>query len=228
MFSAAHDLSRVARAYSRTVKTTYAVKWREPDGQTYVGRLALGPRTLRLEGRGLDGLAVDRQIGYEEVQGLRLGSHGADRLDGRPALVIERADGPYLVTSAGMGAGIVQELVDRLAGLRLAAPRRATVVVPLKEGVVDRVRELVAHGPPFDPAETALTRHQLLLTPQEAIFVFEAKTEDGLAALLGQLDIWAAAVAWRDFVGGPPRLAEIAYAWERPEPRVVPAVGLGS
>jgi hypothetical protein len=209
------------------VKTTYAVKWREPDGQTYLGRLALGPRTLRLEGRGSGGPAVNRQIGYEEVQGLRLGSHGPDRLDGRPALVFERADGPYLVTSAGMSAGIVQELVDRLAGLRLAAPLRATVVVPLKEDAVDSVRELVAHGPPFDPAETALTRHQLLLTPQEAIFVFEAETEQGLAALLGQLDIWAAAVAWRDLVGGPPRLAEVAYAWERLEPRVVPAVGLG-
>ena len=209
------------------MKTTYAVKWREPDGQTYVGRLALGPRTLRFEGRGPDGPAVDRQIGYEELQGLRLGNHGPDRLDGRPALVVDRADGPYLVTSAGMSAGIVQELVDRLAGLRLAAPRRATVVVPLKEGAVDRVRELVADGPPFDPAETALTRHQLLLTPQEAIFVFEAKTEDGLAALLGQLDIWAAAVAWRDLVGGLPRLAEIAYAWERPEPQVAPAGSLG-
>jgi hypothetical protein len=218
---------RSARAYFWTVKTTYAVKWREPDGQTYVGRLALGPRTLRLEGRGTDGPAVDRQIGYEEVQGLRLGSHAADRLDGRPALVVDRAEGPWLVTSAGMGAGIVSELVDRLAGLRLDTPRRATVVLPLKAGAVDRVRELVAQGPPFDPAETALTRHQLLLTPQEAIFVFEAKTEDGLAALLGQLDVWAAAVAWRDLVDGPPRLAEIAYAWERPEPRFVPAVGLG-
>jgi hypothetical protein len=209
------------------VKTTYAVKWREPDGQTYVGRLALGPRTLRLEGRRPDGPAVDRQIGYEEVQGLRLGSHGPDRLDGRPALVVDRADGPYFVTGAGMSAGIVQELVDRLARLRLAAPQRATVVLPLKEGAVDRVRELVAHGPPFDPAETALTRHKLLLTPQEAIFVFEADTDEGLTALLSQLEVWAAAVAWRDLVAGPPRLADVAYAWERPEPSVVPAVGLG-
>jgi hypothetical protein len=102
------------------VKTTYAVKWREPDGQTYLGRLAFGGRALRLEGREPDGPAVDRQIGYEEVQGLRVGSHGPERLDGRPTLVVERADGPYLVTSAGIGAGIVQELVDRLAELRLA------------------------------------------------------------------------------------------------------------
>ena len=105
--------------------TTYAVKWREPDGQTFVGRLALGPRTLRLVGRrpGAEGPTVDRQIGYSELQGLRIGSRGADRLDGRPALVVERADGPYLVADAGMGAPIVQELVERLADLRLAAPR---------------------------------------------------------------------------------------------------------
>jgi len=128
------------------MKTTYAVKWREPDGQTYLGSLALGARTLRFEGRGLDGPVVDRQIGYGEVWALRLASRSADRLDGRPALVFERADGRYLITSAGMGAGIVQEVVDRLAELRRAAPRRATVVVPLKEGVIDRVRGLVAQG----------------------------------------------------------------------------------
>lgn len=209
------------------MKVTYAVKWGEPDGRTFLGRLAFGPRTLRLEGREPDGPVVDRQIAYEEVQGLRVSSHGPDRLDGRPTLVVDRADGPYLVTSAGMGAGIVQELVERLADLRLATPRRATVVVPLKDGALDRVRELVAHGPPFDPAETSLTRHQLLLTEQEAIFVFETETEQGLAELMGQLDLWAAAVAWSDLVAGPPRLADVAYGWERPEPRAAPATGLG-
>ena len=125
-----------------------------------------------------------------------------------------------------MGAGIVQELLDRLAELRLATPARATVVVPLKEGALDRVKELVTQGPPFDPAETVLTRHQLLLTPQEAIFVFEAPT-DTASRRSHEFDIWAAAVAWQDLVDGSPRLAEVAYAWERPEPRVVPAVGLG-
>jgi hypothetical protein len=96
------------------------VKWREPDGRTYVGRLALGPRTLHLEGRGPQGPVVERQIGYDEVQGLRTAGRGPDRLDGRPTLVVERAAGAYLLTSAGMGAGIVQELVDRLGELRLA------------------------------------------------------------------------------------------------------------
>ena len=209
------------------MKTTYAVKWREPDGQTYLGRLALGMRTLDLEGRQRDGPAINRQIGYEEIQGLRIGSRSADRLDGQPALVVERANGRYLVTSAGMGAGIVQEVAGRLADFRAAARRRATVVVPLKTGALTGVRELIAQGPPFDPARTALTQHQLLLTEQEAIFVFETRSEEGLAELLGQLDILAAAAAWRNLVAGPPRLAAVAYAWERPEPRIVPAVGLG-
>lgn len=206
--------------------TTYAVKWREPDGQTFVGRLALGPRALRLVGRrrGADGAPVERQFGYDELRELRVGSRGDDRLDGRPALVVERADGPYLVTDAGIGAPIVQELVARLADLRSGAPRRATVVVPLREGSLERVRELVADGPPFDPAETPLLRHELLLTPGEAIFVFEAATEEGLGLLLGRLDLIAAAAAWADVVAGPPRLATAVYAWERPE---LPGVGLG-
>jgi hypothetical protein len=126
-----------------------------------------------------------------------------------------------------MSAGILQELIDRLARLRLAAPRRATVVLPLKEGALERVRELVAQGPPFDPADTFLTGHQLLLTPEAAIFVFEADSDEGLTALLSQLEVGVEAVAWRELVAGPPRLAEMAYAWERPEPRVVPAVGPG-
>ena len=204
---------------------TYAVKWREPDGQTFIGRLVLGPRTLRLDGRrrGVEEPAVNRQFGYEELRSLRIGNRGADRLDGRPALVVERPEGAYLIADAGMGAPIVQELVDRLVELRLAAPRKATVVVPLKPGAMERVRELIAQGPPFDPAETPLTRHELLLTTEEAIFVFEAENEDGVRALLNQLDIWAAAAAWGELVAGPPRLAAIAYAWERDDPYLAPA-----
>ncbi|MEY2517304.1 MAG: hypothetical protein QOJ89_4662, partial [bacterium] len=33
------------------MKTSYAVKWREPDGKTYLGRLEFGPKALVLEGR---------------------------------------------------------------------------------------------------------------------------------------------------------------------------------
>ncbi len=184
------------------MKTSYAVKWREPDGQTYVGRLELGRRALHLVGD-TGGAGVDRQIGYEELEGLHIGHDAGERLDGRRALVIERPHGAYHLTSTVFEAGILHELVDRLAELSLTAPRRATVVVPLKEEALARVRELAAGGPPFDPNGTQLTRHQLLLTAKEAIFVFETADEHGLQALLEGVDVWAAASAWRDLIAGP-------------------------
>ena len=60
-----------------------------------------------------------RQFGYEELRGVGTGGRGVDRLDGRPTVVFVLTEGPYLITGAGMGAPIVQELADRLAGLRL-------------------------------------------------------------------------------------------------------------
>src|SRR2546421_11893458 len=68
-------------AYPRPMRTSYAVKWREPDGQTYIGRLELGPRAIHLVGDGDRG-SVERQIGYEELQGLRIGHDVGERLDG--------------------------------------------------------------------------------------------------------------------------------------------------
>ena len=222
---AATDSRRRDGAYRPVTVTTYAVKWREPDGQTFVGRLALGRRALLLDGRrrGATGPPVERRFGYDDLRWLRIGSSGADRLDGRPAVVVERSDGRYLVADAGMGAPIVQELVERLSDLRLSAALRAIVVVPLQDGALGRVRELVSHGPPFDPAETGLTRHELLLTPNEAIFVFEAESEEGLGLFLSGLDLSAAA-AWGELVAGPPRLAECAFSWERSD---LSGVGLG-
>lgn len=207
------------------METSYAVKWREPDGSTYVGRLALGPKAMHLEAPTAGG--TTREIGYEEIEGFRIGRSQVDRLDDHPTLVFDRSDGSYAFTSTAMEAGILQEIIGRLASLSLAPPRRATVVLPLADGAVERVREVVAQGPPFDPAETSLVRHQLLLTPREAIFTFETDTDEGLSTLLSQLDLWAAAATWRELVAGPPRLAEVAYAWERPEPPLVPKVGLG-
>ena len=105
--------------------TTYAVKWREPSGQTFIGRLAFGARTLRLDGRrsGANEPPVYRHLRYDELQSLRIGSRGADRLDGRPALVVEWLEGAYLFAGAGQGAPIVQELVDRLVDFAIGRTR---------------------------------------------------------------------------------------------------------
>jgi hypothetical protein len=102
--------------------TSYAIKWREPDGGAYVGRLELGPRALHLlADTPAHGDPVDRRIAYEDLSGLRIGHSPEERVDGRRALVIERAQGAYHLTSTLSEAGILHELVDRLAVLSLAA-----------------------------------------------------------------------------------------------------------
>jgi hypothetical protein len=207
------------------MKTSYAVKWREPDGRTFLGRLEFAPKALILEGRNGSAGSIRRTIDFDELRSFRIGRQEGDRLNGQLTVVVERPGGDFLIASTVIHAGVLQELVQRLAELRLSSPRRATVIVPLKEGVLERARQLADKGPPFDPVETLLTRHQLLLTPAEAIFVFEAESETALEALLGQIDLWAAAAAWRDIVDGPPRLAELVYAWERP--LQLSGVGLG-
>ncbi|HEX6762127.1 MAG TPA: hypothetical protein VF094_04940 [Gaiellaceae bacterium] len=106
-----------------------------------------------------------------------------------------------------------------------ATQHRLTVVVPLRPGAETAARALAAEGPPFDPGELPLERHELLLSPGEAIFVFEARTREALESVLDALDVWTAADTWRDLVAAPPRPATVAYSWRR-EPHL-DAVGLG-
>jgi hypothetical protein len=103
------------------MKTSYAVKWRESSGHTFLGRLDFGPTALVLEGRDGAADAILRTIEFEELDGFHLAQTSGDRLDGKPTLVVERAGGDVLVTSAVMHAGVLQELVHRLSSLRLVA-----------------------------------------------------------------------------------------------------------
>jgi len=93
---------------------------------------------------------------------------------------------------------------------------RAVVVLPLVEGAANRASELLRGGPPFDPDEVGLGRHQAFLTESEAIFLFEGECAEAADKLLSGDRLWSAAKAWKDLVAGPPRLAEDAYSWSRP------------
>jgi hypothetical protein len=103
------------------METSYAVKWREASGHLFLGRLDLGPTALILEGRDGAEDAVIRTIDYEELDGFHLAQSTGERLDGKPTLVVERARGDVLVTTAVVHAGLLQELVHRLSELRLLA-----------------------------------------------------------------------------------------------------------
>jgi hypothetical protein len=76
---------------------------------------------------------------------------------------------------------------------------------------------LLEVGPPFDPERTpGLDRHEVFLTPHEAVFVFESPLgAEALEPLLAAPELWHAAAAWAEHLAGPPRIAENVYAWTR-------------
>jgi hypothetical protein len=91
------------------------------------------------------------------------------------------------------------------------------VVVPLKPGAADRVRELLAEGPPFELEDTAFHRHAVHVTDREAIFVFEGTAESTTLVLPAEDPaLLEAAAAWREVIAEKPRIARLAFSWERP------------
>jgi hypothetical protein len=95
--------------------------------------------------------------------------------------------------------------------------KRVLVVAPLREDAQTTVRLLIQDGPPFDLTGTGLERHEVFLTDREAVFVFEGDDPRvAVERLLGEATVWRAAVAWRECLAGRPRIAEQAFAWDRP------------
>jgi hypothetical protein len=92
------------------------------------------------------------------------------------------------------------------------------VVLPIKPGARDRARDLLRRGPPFDPHEACLERHQAFVTEDEAVFLFEADAREAVERLADDAALWQAVDGWTELVAGPPRLAEGVYSWVRPHP----------
>jgi hypothetical protein len=201
------------------MSTSYAVTWQMADEASHSGRLELQPRALVFEGTNGDG-AGSETIPYGDVARVRIARSPEDRLSGRQTLVLERRSGDRIRIASVGHPGIITELAERLASPDLgddSTTTRAVVVLPLVEGAADRVAELLRGGPPFDPEEVGLGRHQVFVTESEAIFLFEAASSQAADQLLSDDRLWAAAAAWKDVVAGPPRLAEDAYSWWRPK-----------
>jgi hypothetical protein len=198
------------------MQRSYGVVWREGPSKLTSGKLELLPRSLRLEGR-------DRRqdIPYAGLSGVHVGRAAAERVNGSPSLVLERIGHLPITIATVAQSSLVGEIAERLAALQLGpgAPPTMTLVVPLKPGVRDAVRRLLAQGPPFDIDQIPeLERHSVYLTDSEAIFVFEsASGVDAIAAMLSKPEFWQAAGNWQEFLTGPPRFAESVYSWARGE-----------
>lgn len=107
-------------------------------------------------------------------------------------------------------------MTPRAAGGTMRGMSTIAVVAPLKYGAQAEARALIAAGPPFDPDRTPLVRHEVFLTGDEVVFVFEGPdARRAVEQLIGEASVWKAAIAWRRLLAGRPRIAEHAYRWVR-------------
>ena len=199
---------------------SYAVIWRNGSGPTYAGKLELGSTALHLRGSSSTGTLDRRSIPYSDIAAVRIVRSPSDRLNGSPTVTLDRRAAASISIGAVNGIGIVFELADvlvELATKEAAASSRVVVVVPIKRGARENVRELIAAGPPFDAESIPLEHHGVFVTDWEAVFLFEGQdVRTTIEQLVRRPRVWMAAVAWKDCLAGPPRIADEAYSWEAP------------
>lgn len=196
------------------MRITYAVTWEGPEGTRRSGRLELGADALHLEGSNGDG-AASKHLPYTDVSRFRLARSAEERLQARPTLLLEVRGGELLKIAAVSQPGIVAELADRLAVLTgdRKTVETAAIVVPLRPGSRTEVEALLRSGPPFDPSRLGLVRHEVFVSDDEVVFVFQGLPSVFAERLAEDDSFWNAAAMWRPLVRGRARFAETAYTW---------------
>jgi hypothetical protein len=126
-------------------------------------------------------------------------------------------------------------MLPEIADLLISLSQRAggdllTVLVPLKDGCLDRARMLLAKGPPFDPASLGLSSHQVYLREGEAVFVFRGRNARArIGKAIRHAAVWRAGLAWQRCFAAPPQIVEQAevsldsnpaYCWIESEQQV--------
>ena len=92
---------------------------------------------------------------------------------------------------------------------------RLVVTLKLRKGTQERAAELIAAGPPFDPASIGLARHAVYLGDDLVIFAFEGEAvEEQVRALINDPVRAASFARWAPLLAGRPALAHEAYHWE--------------
>lgn len=202
------------------MRIDYGVTWREGTLPPATGKLELLTDELRLEGLA-NARTISREIPYDELAAVRVGRSPADRIDGRPTVVLEPRKGAPIMIATVAQSSAVGEIVERLATLQSASigTLRTAIVIPIRKNAAGAVRALLEAGPPFDPEELGgLAAHEVFVTASEAVFVFESRVgARPLARLFSEPTMWKAAAAWRKHLAGTPRVAEEIYSWRRSE-----------
>ena len=201
------------------MKVSYGVTWCEPPAAALPGQLEVGSRALRFAPFGADGEA-SVELGFDEVEGLEIRPP-----DERPTVVLSARGGRQVEIESAVDRWILGDLLEHLFVHALAPgtePRRILVALQIKPGHRRETRELLRTGPPFDPSESGLARHDVFLLDDQVLFVFATHGGRELARFV-EPDFWETVAAWRPLMVGGVRLAESAYGWSEGEP--APPVG---
>jgi hypothetical protein len=94
-------------------RKSYAVLWREGDGSVSVGKLVLGPTSLRLETGAGRSRVSSKVLRYAELATVE-NAAPADRIRSRPTALVTRGGRDRLAIAAVDGMGTVREIVERL------------------------------------------------------------------------------------------------------------------
>jgi hypothetical protein len=89
---------------------TYAVVWRENEGEAYAGELSLDPDSVVLAGTAAGVRESQRRLRYEDLADARL-----ERRDG-PLLVLVGPTGNRVEVASLDGIGVLRELAEQIVG----------------------------------------------------------------------------------------------------------------
>jgi hypothetical protein len=108
------DAERRAGAEPSWMQSSYGVVWREGTLPLASGKLELRADAVHLDGMA-GGRPVSREIAYESLTTVRVGRSAAERISGRPSLVLERRSGLPIAIAIVSQLGALAEIAERLA-----------------------------------------------------------------------------------------------------------------
>lgn len=206
----------------------FAVVFRDGPHQA-TGALDVEDDRLLLHGRTATG-ELRLEIPLSELSEVRVCRQPAERLNGYPTLMLDRKSLPT-VQVAPLGIALLPEITELLVSLtRPDEGDTLLVVVPLRPGCLSRARELLAKGPPLDPASLGLSSHDVYLSESEAVFVFcGSNVRAQVNKAVRHPAVWRAGLAWQRCFADTPQLfqavvppssaTEPAYRWSASTPQ---------
>ena len=91
---------------------------------------------------------------------------------------------------------------------------RIAVIAQLRPGSEEQAKQLLAAGPPFDPASLGLTSHDVYLGHSSVVFAFEGpEVEHSVSDLVNDPASSGSFSAWGPLIDGSPTIARSAYHW---------------